>query len=272
MKAECQWISTNLEAFFCDRLTAEETRRVYDHIQACLDCHQQVEGIRQVDAVVRRYFRQQLARARVPQRRRFAWAYAAATAGLAALFIIGITLQLPNPQAPSPTVSVPAAAPEIKKINEPTEIRREKPQDTGSRLAEATPRPSRPVTPPGAAQAEFLVTDPAGYSRTLDDYRGYVLLLGIVGLDQPQAAANMERVYKTFGPNTQVRVLGIIDERETRPQNTTFPVAYNQDSRLFDASAAELIVIDQSGEVRLRTSLLEDSRDLIQTLRATLEK
>jgi hypothetical protein len=112
--------------------------------------------------------------------------------------------------------------------------------------------------------------DPAGYSRTVEDYRGYVLLMGVWNLDQPLAAANLEQLYRTFGPDARVRILGVSNQRLTKPSGTTFPVAYNQGSRLFGAASGDFVVLDQTGVVKIRGSLLSDSANIANAVRTAL--
>ena len=114
------------------------------------------------------------------------------------------------------------------------------------------------------------MTDPAGYSRTLADYRGYTLLIGVWSSNQPNSAANLERLYKTFGSNPKLRLIGVTNERQAKPANTTFPVLYNQGSRLLDAKEGDFVLVNSTGSILLRGSLKEDSGSLEKSLRAAL--
>src|SRR2546422_1001579 len=56
-------------------------------------------------------------------------------------------------------------------------------------------RPAAPVQPTAPAVTEkapeFLVTDLAGYSRSLNDFQGAVLIFGVWGSDQPKTFMNL---------------------------------------------------------------------------------
>jgi len=63
-------------------------------------------------------------------------------------------------------------------------------------------------------------------------------------------------------------VLAVSIDQSAKPANTTFPILYNQGSKLFGAQAGDFVVLDQNGTVELRGSLVKDFDDLVRTLRA----
>jgi hypothetical protein len=73
-----------------------------------------------------------------------------------------------------------------------------------------------------------------------------------------------------FGSNTQMRILGVSNQRGTKPAGTTFPVVYNQGSRLLGTGTGRFVLLDEAGSVRLRGSLTEDYSKLVNTLEHTL--
>ena len=277
MTVNCQWISRNLEPFFCDLLTAEQDRLARAHIDSCAACREEIQGFASIDPLIKQHFRQQLAIARAPRRRSFAVAFGAAgVSAVAAILMLVVFLRAPETSVPTPTVSQPqmgplqpAAVPPVIKDNAADELERAKPQpalpEKGARAESARSEGVRPDAP------EFLVADAAGYSRTLADYRGRILILGIWSSHQPSSATNLEHIYRDFSANTKLRILGVSNERYFKPGNTTFPIAYNQGSRLLDTQPGDLVVIDNDGVIRYRGSLLTDSNDLVKSLRTALE-
>ena len=173
--------------------------------------------------------------------------------------------------AVAPAVPVEAPPPSIKD-DVATGAQRAKPVPGGEKEEAVPPTQSAPAanaaSPRDANVPDFLVTDPAGYSRRLEDYRGHLLLIGVWSGDQPKAAASLERLYKAFASNPNLRLIGVSNERLAKPVNTTFPVVYNQGSRLLDAKPGEFVLLDESGAVRLRGSLTGD----LGNLRALLKK
>lgn len=53
MKVDCQWISTNLEAFFSDGLDAQQLQLASEHLKTCLSCRSEVQSLRDVDPLIK---------------------------------------------------------------------------------------------------------------------------------------------------------------------------------------------------------------------------
>ncbi|HYR88735.1 MAG TPA: hypothetical protein VE422_31950 [Terriglobia bacterium] len=274
MNVDCQWISNNLEALFCDGLSDQEDRLARTHIENCQPCRSEVQALIAVDPLIKKYFRQQLAMATAPRRARRSVIYGSAAAVIASV-ILAFVLRPPSvntgvPPAPTLTASAPAASlepPPTIKSDGATDVVRAKPEPS------AQPKPDRiePVVAPdsNAANApDFLVTDPAGYSRTLEDYRGHVALIGVWGKDQPQSVASLERLYQAFGSDTRLRFVGVSNERIQKPVNTSFPVLYNQGSKLLGLKPGEFVLLDETGSVKLRGSLVNDFDQLRKLLQS----
>src|SRR5204863_7791393 len=144
----------------------------------------------------------------------------------------------------------PASSPEVAPIVKSTEgadVERAKPVESAQPDRTSIPRG---VQGPENNGPDFLVTDPAGYQRTLADYRGHLLVMGVVNAGQPDVASNLESLYKTFGPNPKLRFIGISSDRQARVANTTFPVAYNQGSKLLGAQPGEFVLLDEAGMIQ----------------------
>lgn len=275
MSIDCQWIEKNLEALFCDGLGADETRAARAHIESCAQCSQEIEALNAIDPLVKKYFQQQMTVARTAVRPRSAlrksFVYSAAGAAVAALLLLALMLRAPQPTmvnpAPLPvpenTVAESAAPPPVIKSESLPEIKRAKPDEAAG---PAVPIHPAPVVAPDNNAPQFVVTDPAGYSHTLDEYRGKVALIGVWSHDQQDAIANIESLYRTFAANTRLRFLGVSNERPPAPSNITFPVFYNQGSKLLGAQAGEFVVVDEAGSVALRGSLVRDFEELRRLL------
>jgi hypothetical protein len=117
-----------------------------------------------------------------------------------------------------------------------------------------------------------MITDPAGYSRTLADYRGSVLIFGVLSPDQPQTVSNLQRLYEAFGKITKLRIVGVTLRRQAKLAGATFPMAYNQGSALLGATVSQFVVVDETGKVRSRGSLLDSAADVQNSVRSTLNE
>jgi hypothetical protein len=142
---------------------------------------------------------------------------------------------------------------------------RTKPLDS---TASATVQAPRAAAAPDSNAPDFMVVDPAGYSRTLNDYRGYVFVLGILNRDQRDVISDFEHLYKQFGSNRKFRFLAVSSDRQVRVPNTTFPIAYNHGSKLFGALPGDFVLLDETGVVRLHGSLVKDFDRLEKTLQS----
>jgi len=272
MSVDCSWVEKNLESFFCDTLSEEENRLTRAHIESCAACGREARALNAIDPLMKTYFRREMAVATRPravhQGRVFAFASASAVALIVLLsFALRTTQPVPAGQSVSnepvaaPAVSTEPAVP--PRDNTPVEPVRAKPNAVPVAADRMPPIP--PVSP--NAQ-DFMVTDPAGYSHTLDEYRGRTVVMGVWNQEQVEAAVNLERVYKDYSESTRIRFLGVSLERQPRPANTTFTIFYNQGSKLFGAQPGEFVVLNENGVVELRGSLVKDFETLRRFLQA----
>jgi hypothetical protein len=277
MTVDCQWVEKNLEALFCDRLSDDEARRARVHIEGCAQCRREVAGLNAIDSLVKGYFRREMTLARrspVLHKGRIAGLSSAAALVVVVLLLLVIRTPQPSPVLAPPvpiaeksaSAITPAEPAPPVKAGEPAPVLRLRPEPAG-------PNPDqnrRPQAPPPvtATSPEFFVTDPAGYSHTLDEYRGRVVVLGVWSQGQTESIASMERLYQANATNPKIRFLGISNERLQRPPNTTFPIMYNQGSKLFGATAGEFVLLDENGAVELRGSLTKDAEALGKILRS----
>jgi hypothetical protein len=274
MNIDCQWIENNLEALFSGTLNLEDQGRAQHHIENCGPCAREVAALRSIDPLVKRYFQGELDRARraLPRtiaRGRLVALSSAALIAVCVLLFVALRTTHPdsaNPRiVPQQAVNSPQpqeAAPSVKGTGE-TEIERAKPADGASTAVVQTPRAAESAD---KNAPDFNVVDPAGYSRTLSDYRGYIFVLEILRGDQLDVVTNFERLYKEFVSNPKFRFLAVYNDRQLRPANTTFPIAYNRGSKLFGALPGDFVLLDEAGSVRLRGSLVKDMDRLQRAL------
>lgn len=274
MTVDCQWIERNLEGLFCGTIPDENDRLARKHIEGCPHCRQEVTALNAIDPLLRKHFRQQMAMAYAPKRLRLSVVYAGASAALVAALLLPLMLRAPQPSTTFPVATSVPQSPVPSQAEVPSTVKSEAPADT-IRTKPAPPAApalatSKATPAPADNALDFLVTDPAGYSRNLEYYRGHVLLIGVWSTDQPSSPAALEHLYKIFGPNTKFRLIGVTNEREAKPRNTTFPVVYNQGSKLFGAQPGEFVLIDAAGNIRERGSLTQNSGSLEKSIRAAL--
>ena len=212
---DCQWVENHLEAIFCDNLGEQENRLARAHIESCAACRNEVQALMAIDPVIKKYFRAQLAQAvragdaPARGRTRYRWSLQVAAVALVAIVLVVLlrTPQADHVQSPVPvqTAAVPAVpvdAPSVNKNDAAVQNERTKPAADFAGQPEATLRSAAVPSTPDANAPAFLVSDPVGYSHSIQDYRGFKMLIGVWSPDQPQSIASLERLYKTFGSNT----------------------------------------------------------------------
>ena len=282
MKVDCQWFSTNLEAIFCESLDAQQLQLASEHLKTCLTCRNEIQALRDVDPLVKQVleFRMSkaLAAAHAPRRSLvfqlgLAGAALALVAVLAFVFLLGrngsfdrlhpansiVRQGEPAPNGPENDVKVEGAAPDMRAKTDAPE----------TKSLETRPGPEPAITDNSPA---FLVTDPSGYSRNLEDYRGHVLLIGVWSADRPEAAQNIQRLYETFGSRKEVRILCVTSRDQERPTGMTCPMVFNNGSRLLETKSSDFVVVDKEGSIQLRGSLVGDTNSLTTKIRAKLDE
>jgi hypothetical protein len=280
MKVDCQWFNANLEAFFCDSLDAEQLQLASDHMRTCLSCRSEVQALRDVDPVLKQVLEYRMAKAvasaHAPGRSvgfRLGLAGAAvALAGVLVFVAYGLTGGLSGVGIPrsneSPVQSSASTTGGDEKVGEAPALRA-KPDAPDPKSPGIKPTLEPDITDNSPA---FLVTDPSGYSRTLEDYRGRILLIGVWSADQPEAAQNIQRLYEAFGSRKDLRILGVTSHTQERPAGMTFPMAFNNGSRLLETRSLGFVVVDKEGNVQMRGSLVSDSTTLTTKIRAKLDE
>jgi len=280
MKVDCQWFTANLEAFFCDGLDVQQSQLASEHLKICSNCRNEVQALQNVDPLVKQLLAFRMARAEAaahaPKRSiGFQIGLAGAAAALAGILVFAVFLR--HPEGPGSVLPTNQAA-----------IHSQEAPDTGDPKAEALAldsraKPDAPISNTSGIKAApepavsgnspaFLVTDPAGYTTSLEDYRGRILLVGVWSEEQPEAAQSIQRLYQTFGNRKGVRVLGVTSRSTERPAGMTFPLVFNSGSRLMDTQTSNYVVVDKEGNVQMRGSLVTDSNALTAKIRVKLDE
>jgi hypothetical protein len=261
----CQWIDSRLEALFTDNLSREELEQCQAHLASCDECRRQVESLKNVDGLVRRVFLERTVVARQAaghntRTRVLKMSLAAASLAAAAVVLsIGLVFFQETP-APPVAVQQPPDVPRLErnvdKKDDQTEIKLLRPGD--GEPAKTAAEPHLDAATEGGP--DFAITDAAGYTENLDSYRGRVFLFAVVSPDQKAAVANLQQIYDTFGPNPGIRIRGVAHRRDDKFEGVTFPVYFNQGSKLLGIGDGEFLLLDKDGNKQLDGTL--DSRNL----------
>ena len=278
MKVDCQWIDKNLEALFCGTLSPQDQERAHEHIGSCGTCGKEVAALNSIDPMVKKYFQAEFDRvlrgSAVDMRHVARGRLIAVSTGtvIAASLLVALVLLTSHlnrmdrsiPATPEVNSSESSATQLPSKTTDSTTVERTKPTESAP---VDHPQPHRTEATTATQNApDFLVSDPAGYSRTIADYRGYIFVIGILDSSQLESAANLERIYKAFNSNAKFRFLGVASDRQSKPANITLPIAYNHGSKLFGARPGDFVLLDETGSILLRGSLTKDLDGLQKTL------
>ena len=274
---DCKWIEDHLEALFGDSLSGQESQSARTHINQCRRCSEQVSDLKAIDPLIHRLFRENMIMARGPKPQPiFYRAGALAAVGLAMIVLV-VSMQM-SPRVPTsvaPAVQKTAATPPSSDAPAVVKVPDGVPADRAKPDVNAQPNgavvPSAPVHASGPAP-DFLITDPAGYSRSLADYKGRVLIVGVWSAKDARAIENLEHIYKSLSADTSLRIVGVSETKQARPANTTFPAAYNQGSKLLGVTATQFVVVDATGAIRLRGSLADESNRVVESIRSTIDQ
>jgi hypothetical protein len=274
----CQWIENNLEALYCDKLDPEQVRIARAHIESCQSCSREVQALNAIDPLVKNYFRRELQAAQQRRTLRAGRVFGLSAATLALVAVL-LFVVLGTPQKQIRHVDPPAVAqnevapavqndvtPPTKTPDESASVTRTKPVNQPTVTSDRTPV-GRPATSGDAP--EFLVTDLAGYAHKLEDYRGHFALIAVWSGASQEAISNLESLYKTYGGNVKFRFIGVSNAHVAKPASATFPVFYNQGSKLFGARSGEFVLLDENGGILLRGSLVKDIDSLRETVRGS---
>lgn len=263
MTTNCQWCQSKLEAYFSEELNQEDLGLFQGHLTSCGECRQQVQELRDIDPMVHQVLQRRRAVARLAAQRNTGprvWRVALAGSGIALAAIFGIGMLTLQQEAPAPFIAIvppivvePAAVEPIKDKapHGPEAPQRTKPEDGVS----VPPAPQSYLDDRPADGPEFVIIDASGYAVTLENYRGRVVLFGVVSSDQKEAMANLQELYQAFGSNPNVRILGVANHRDDKIEGATFPIWFNHASKLLGVQNGQFLLVDAMGSSKLKGSL-----------------
>ena len=267
MSRDCQWVESNLEDYLTEHAETDVGQRISLHLETCATCRHEVEAYGRVDDLVRTYFSRQLSRAErgtAMSIRPLRLAGAVAGLGAVALALwVGFGSRQAITESPSGetgagvALTVASSADvDVSKAVPETDILRAKPsvsEVTGDVDLAASPIPGGDLPPLEAK--DFYVADAAGYVRTLGDYSGSVLVLGVFEREGQEAFG---RAYEAFRTDTRLSFVGVALDTELSASPTTFPLMFNRGSSLLDTPAGGFAIVTPAGEVHRRGSLQTD--------------
>jgi hypothetical protein len=256
----CDWTNSKLEAYFCDTLTDEELRLFGGHLTTCEECSRQVESLKAVDPLVRGVMQRRLALAQRavhhngrPRVLRLGLS-AVGLAAAAVLLVLGMRFlqETPAPPVANHPPEVPSPIEPVKKDALPQVDPRSKPTDGGA----LKPPISQPELDVAVANGpEFSIADAQGYLTTLETVRGTAFLFGVLSSDQKTAVTNFQQIYDSYQSDRGIRMLAVARHRQDEFRGFTFPLFFNNGSRLMGVQEGQFLLIDATGKSRLEGSL-----------------
>lgn len=262
----CHWLDSKLESYFCDGLAEGERQVFQQHLASCEDCRQRVESFKEIDPLIREVLHRRLAVARMaaqsnPRPRLFKLGMASTGIAVTAILLVMGARFLEETPIPAPPVAV--QPPPVQEIQ--TEVK--KSPSEGSNPSVTKPVDGTPIKPapqprldsPIAGGPDFSITNAAGYTETLETYRGRVLLFGVVSPEEKAAIANLQQIYDAFGSNPGIRVFAVARHREDQFNGVSFPVFFNNGSKLLGVQDGKFILADSAGKSRLEGSLADSA-------------
>ena len=260
----CDRFRSKLEAYFCDALAEEDLRFGQTHLESCGECSREVESLKSVDPMVRAVLQRRLLLARMAAqantRPRILKLGLAAAALAAAVFVLSVgTVFLRETPPPPVIVQKPPTVPVETDVRKDA-VQQEIPgllKPKGDKPVEPAPQPY--LDSPQVDGPDFAITDAAGYTRTLETYRGRVVLFGVLSPEQKAAVSNLQQIYDDFGSNPGIRVFAVARRREDKLNSATLPTHFNNGSKLLGVREGQFLLIDAAGKPRLEGSLADSA-------------
>lgn len=283
MNVDCKWVDSNIVEILSDEIDPDRKVDLEKHLGACNRCQNEIADHKQIDHLVIAHMEKQTALAYVaPQLRLSNKKLTRAAVALAATLAIGIILSLPfdGNQKPSseisnslkpPLLHGPQANIQMDKALKLAGPERAKPgidsisseafQNETQKMSEEDLEPSDP---------HFFVTDAAGYSYSLGDFAGSILIFAV--FDGSYAnTGRFQEVHDLYVLKSNIKTLGIAREANAdRPLGITFPLMTNQGSSLLDSLPGEVLVVGPDGLPYRRGSLSDNN--LLEMLSSTLDE
>jgi hypothetical protein len=269
MSEKCQWVESHLEGYFSNTMESDARAELERHAAACAACGGELAAFATVDKLVSAHFRQQLrianrTGARGIQPLRLAGAVATA-AGVFVAVWIGVGALRPASAIPETAGINADAGGEAGKADESPDAERAKPNPASAILD----RRARTGASPGeGAEEHFYVQDAAGYFHTLEDFRGSVLVLGVIDGDAAHIAG-FEQAYERYGPESALRFLAVSTAPDPRFM-ARFPTMANRNSTLLETPSGEFVILAPDLSVYTRGTL--GGNELIAAIEAAMQE
>ena len=276
MTDKCQWVESQLEAYFSETMDPKTRTELDQHVTDCSACQSELDAYVKVDAMVAAHFEGQVARAGNRVRPRVQPLRLAGAMATFAVAIVGVWIGVSamvgstdNMPADSTRQGVAAmdSVEDVEKAEDTLDAERAKPEPVPEA---ATPSSDRApaIAVPASAESRFYVQDAAGYFHTLEDFSGSVLVLGVVD-DDPAGTTAFAEAYDAYASEPGLRFLGIASEGET-PNGVGFPTMANRDSALLDTRAGEFAIVAPDGTLYARGRL--EAEELGDRIAASLDE
>ena len=275
MSKDCQWVESRLMDFLSDSADLDVRTRIDSHLETCHTCRNEVEGYGEIDKRVRAYFDHQLALAEGGGRlsfrpMRLAGAFAGVGVVAIALWMGMGTSELELPPAlEEATLAATAVDDSVLKALEETDVLRAKPEESTAIPDQdlRTAEPNAVAAPSPDVTGDLYVTDAVGYSQTLADYSGSILVLGV--FDETGHFA-FEEAHAAYGTDARFSFVGVSLNPNTLPETITFPLMSNRGSSLLGTPAGAFTIVGPDGAIHRRGLFEVDS--LVDVLGSSLEE
>ena len=256
----CDWINSKLEAYFCDTLSDDERRLFETHLTSCQACGREVESLKALDPLVHGVMQRRLALAQRPahsnSRPRVLRVAVSALTLAAVVVLLAIGMRFLQETPAPPIVGRPPEVQPVETTKKDTE------QSSDPKLAKPLPADRKPLKPAPQPELdvatangpEFAIIDAAGYTATLEMFRGRVFLFGVISSEQKAAVSNFQQVYDAFQTNRGIRMLAVARHREDEI-STTIPLFFNNGSQLMGVKEGQFLLVDAMGQTSLKGSL-----------------
>lgn len=265
MSTPCDWVASKLEAIGTEAVGTDDPKllgEIRSHALTCPACAHELASYETLDHLLGALFAWRMARASRSPVRRASRVLIAAAAAAALLLAVWIgAAWSPFSDSPVPPAGT-AAGPVIGDLEDPSSLA--KPSEES-----AVPTPDLgPAEAVTASDDSFSVIDAAGYARTLADFRGAVLVLGV--FDAAGTGGRTFRdLYETVPAQPGLTFLAVrVGDTPDLPRGDLegIPIMANRGSRLLGIGSGEFAVLDPEGRIHSRGFLTDSgARSAIQS-------
>jgi hypothetical protein len=256
MTTPCDWIESRIEDLVSDDPRLD--RVIGEHTSGCASCRRQVDTYLEVGRLLGACFHQRAVEARraataprLPARLVLAAAVLGAVLLAVWFGVLGGSARI----AVDSASGVPTGPSAIEAGPD-----RAKPSD-GEPEASLIPGE---VAPPPPADIRFYVMDATGYVHTLDEFRGSVVVMGVLE-GGAEAGLKLGRLYESIPPRADLRFLAVGLDAMPAAEVRGIPLMVNRGSTLLETAAGEFAILTREGQVHSRGTLSDpDFEDLVR--------